>query len=67
MPGLWILREGPGEPWGIGERGSPRQYLRTLLDKGLVQRVARGLYVLMDADLTGEHSTAEACKLVPMA
>jgi predicted transcriptional regulator of viral defense system len=36
-----------------------------MVDKGLVSRLGRGLYQLPDAVLDGNHSLAEAAKLVP--
>jgi predicted transcriptional regulator of viral defense system len=36
-----------------------------LQDDGLIRRVGRGLYVAQDADVTAEHSYAEAAKAVP--
>jgi predicted transcriptional regulator of viral defense system len=49
----------------LDKYGIPRTSLRILQDKGLIRRVARGLYVAEDADVTGEHSYAEAAKAVP--
>ncbi|HUT31898.1 MAG TPA: type IV toxin-antitoxin system AbiEi family antitoxin domain-containing protein [Planctomycetota bacterium] len=55
-----ILRPRDLEPHGIA-----RQYLRLLCDRGLLQRIGRGLYALPDEEVTEHHSLAEACKRVP--
>ena len=55
-----IVRASDLERYGI-----PRVYLTRLCQKGLVERVGRGLYQLARAE-TSEHITlAEAAKLVP--
>lgn len=46
-------------------RGIPRQYLRLAEQQGKVTRVARGLYVATDADVTEHHDLALAAKRVP--
>ena len=43
----------------------PRIYLSRLCERGLLQRVGRGLYVLPNADVSEHHTLAEACKRVP--
>ena len=43
----------------------PRQYLRLAEGQGKVTRVARGLYVVGDADVTENHDLALAAKRVP--
>lgn len=43
----------------------PRQYLRLAEGQGKVTRVARGLYVATDADVTENHDLALAAKRVP--
>lgn len=55
-----ILRPRDLEAYGI-----PRGYLQRLHDRGLVDRSGRGLYRIADAELTLNHSLAEACKRVP--
>jgi predicted transcriptional regulator of viral defense system len=45
--------------------GIPRVTLTRLLRTGLIERVARGLYSLPDADVSELHALAEACKRVP--
>jgi predicted transcriptional regulator of viral defense system len=55
-----IVRTGDLDALGI-----PRTYLRTLLDAGVIRRVSRGLYTTGDAEVTDEHTFAEAAKAVP--
>jgi len=45
--------------------GIPREYLRRLCHRGLLERTGRGIYVLPDAHVTEHHSLAEVCKRVP--
>ena len=45
--------------------GISRVVLTRLHQKARLKRVARGLYVLPDADLSEYHTLAEACKRVP--
>jgi predicted transcriptional regulator of viral defense system len=43
----------------------PRESLRRLLRSGLLERIGRGLYVRPGADVTENHSLAQAAKRVP--
>jgi predicted transcriptional regulator of viral defense system len=43
----------------------PRTYLERLRRAGVLDRVARGIYVRTGANATEHHSLAEACKRVP--
>ena len=52
-------------PRDLHAHGIPREYLSWLCERGLIQRVGRGLYVLPDADVTEHHTLAAACKRVP--
>ena len=47
--------------------GLPRQYLVRLHRQGKLNRPARGIYTLPDADVTEHHSYAEVNKRVPQA
>src|ERR1700731_626491 len=47
--------------------GFPRQYLVRLHRQGKLNRPARGIYTLPDADVTERHSYAEVTKRVPEA
>ena len=52
-------------PRDLDARGIPRIYLSRLCERGYLQRVGRGLYVLPHADVSEHHTLAEACKRVP--
>jgi predicted transcriptional regulator of viral defense system len=45
--------------------GVSRTQLRRLRERGRIERVGRGLYILPGAVLTERHSLAEACRRVP--
>ncbi len=57
---MGVLRARDLEPYGI-----PRTYLSRLCAAGRLQRIARGLYVLPNSDITEHHTLAEVCKRVP--
>ena len=57
---MGVLRARDLEPYGI-----PRTYLNRLCAAGKLKRIARGLYVLPDSDITEHHSLVEVCKRVP--
>ena len=60
-----IVKEaGTLRPRDLDVYGIPREYLRRLCHRGLLERTARGLYALPDAEVTEHHSLAEACKRV---
>ena len=52
-------------PRDLNAIGVPRQYLRILVKQGKLRRVGWGLYVASDAEVTAEHTIAEAAKKVP--
>ena len=52
-------------PRDLQVRAIPREYLRRLTDKGLLEKVGRGLYTLPGAEVSEMHSLAEAAKRVP--
>lgn len=60
-----VKKEGVLRPRDLDSYGIPRVYLSRLCERGLLQRVGRGLYVLADAEVTEHHTLAEACKRVP--
>jgi len=63
---LKIVREtGVLRPRDLDAYGVPRKYLNLLYQKGLLNRVARGVYVHIDADATENRTLAEVCKRVP--
>ena len=55
-----IIRPRDLEAYGI-----PREYLRRLCDKGVLERQSRGIYTLRDAEFTEHHSLMQACKRLP--
>ena len=57
---MGVLRARDLNPHGI-----PRTYLSRLCAAGKLRRIARGLYVLPNSEITEHHSLAEACKRVP--
>lgn len=63
---LEIAREaGVLRPRDLDAHGIPRKYLNILFHQGLLTRVGRGLYVLVDAEATENRTLAEVCKRVP--
>jgi len=52
-------------PRDLQEQAIPREYLRRLTHKGLLEKVGRGLYMLPGAEISEMHSLAEAAKRVP--
>ena len=57
-----FFRQRDAAELGIGSRA-----LRRLVDDGTVERVARGLYRVADAELTEHHTRAAVCARVPSA
>jgi predicted transcriptional regulator of viral defense system len=64
---LHLARKGPVRARDLDAAGIPRAYLRRLCERGLLVRVDRGLYRLVDAPVTELHSLAEVAKRVPHA
>jgi len=60
-------RRGVLRPRELTQRGIPRGVLGRLVDQGFLERVGRGLYVVPGADVSENHTLAEACKRVPHA
>lgn len=60
-----IRQQGALRSRDLAAHGIPREYLRRLLDDGVIQRPARGIYVLADAKPTENQSLFEACLRVP--
>jgi predicted transcriptional regulator of viral defense system len=52
-------------PRDLSAHGIPREYLIRLLAEGRLQRPARGIYMLADAEVSEHQSLLEACKRVP--
>ena len=63
-----LIREmGLVRPVDLEARGIARAQLYSLLDKGLVARQARGIYVAREHPYTTEHTLAQVAKRVPGA
>jgi len=62
-----VRSKGILRPRDLRERGIPREYLVRLTRSGDLIRVARGLYVLADADISEHHTLAQVAKRVPSA
>lgn len=52
-------------PRDLDKYGIPREYLRRLCDKGVLERQARGIYALRGAEMTEHHSLVQASMRVP--
>lgn len=64
---LRLARQGPVRARDLAKLGIPRVYLRRLCDRGLLEKVDRGVYRLADASVTELHSLAEVAVRVPHA
>ncbi len=64
---LRLASKGPFRARDLDELGVPRAYLRRLVDRGLLERAARGLYTAVDAPITELHSLVEVIARVPQA
>lgn len=62
-----LARKGPVRARDLDQVGIPRAYLKRLCDRGVLERVDRGLYRLAEAPATELSSLAEAAKRVPHA
>ena len=60
-----IRKMGLVRPTDLEARGIARAQLYSLLNKGLVARQARGLYVVSEHPHTAEHALAQVAKRVP--
>src|SRR5688572_16449081 len=64
---LRLARKGPLRARDLDDAGIPRAYLERLCERGLLERVDRGLYRLADAPVTELSSLADVSKRVPHA
>ena len=60
-----VRATGAIRPRDLAAAGLSPRLLGRLLERGLVDRVARGVYVASDAEYTESHALAEAAKRVP--
>jgi hypothetical protein len=64
---LRLAGSGPLRTRDVDAAGIPRVYLRRLCERGLLERVDRGLYRLPEAPVTELHSLVEIARRVPHA
>jgi len=63
---LQIAKErGVLRPRDLQISGIPRTYLSRLVQKGLLQKIGRGLYIATDSEATAQHSLAQVAKRIP--
>lgn len=63
---LELAREaGVVRPRDVEEFGITREHLRRLVERGLLVRTGRGLYIPADTTLTEHHALVEAARRVP--
>ena len=62
-----LAQKGPIRARDLDKAGIPRAYLQRLCDRGVLERVARGLYRLAESPTTELGTLAEAAKRVPHA
>lgn len=62
-----VRQQGLLRPRDLIERNIPTIYLHRLMTKGVLERVARGLYRLPDAEVTEHRSFVEIAKKYPNA
>ena len=62
-----VRKHGIVRPVELEAHGIPRGQLYRLVRQGLVERRARGIYVVADHPLTAEHTLAHVAKRVPNA
>lgn len=60
-----LANRGPIRAGELAKLGIPRTYLRRLCDRGILERVDRGLYRLASGEVTELHSLAEVALRVP--
>jgi predicted transcriptional regulator of viral defense system len=60
-----VQRYGVLRPRDLSGHGIPREYLVRLHQQGVLDRPARGIYVLADSEPSEHQSLVEACKRVP--
>lgn len=60
-----LAEAGPVRARDLEPQGIPRTYLRRLWERGVLERVDRGVYRLADAPITEHHSLAVVATRVP--
>lgn len=61
----FIRQAGIVRPRDLDALGIPREYLKRLCAKGLLERPSRGIYISADAKPTENQGLVQACKRVP--
>lgn len=54
-------------PRDLDAYGIPREYLRRMQDRGIIERIGRGLYVLPGRQVTEHHTLVQVAKRIPAA
>ena len=62
---LELARLGPIRARDLAPHGIPRSYLQRLCNRGIMERVSRGLYGLVDTSVSEHHTLVEASIRVP--
>lgn len=62
---LELSQNGPIRARDLAQAKTPRAYLTRLCDRGVLERVDRGIYRRIDAALTEVHSLAQASLRIP--
>ena len=60
-----VRKIGIVRPRDLDAHTIPREYLIRLSRQGRLEKLGRGLYQMPQAEITENHSLAEACKKVP--
>jgi predicted transcriptional regulator of viral defense system len=54
-------------PRDLDAYGIPREYLRRMQDRGIIERIGRGLYVIPGRQVTEHHTLVHVAKRIPGA
>ena len=64
---LGLAAKGPFRARDLDTLGVPRAYLRRLMERGLLEQAARGLYTAVDSPVTELHALVEVIARAPHA
>ena len=62
-----VRAQGVLRPRDLDGYGIPREYLRRMQDRGVIERIGRGLYVLPGRQVTEHHTLVHVAKRIPGA
>jgi len=62
-----VRARGVLRPRDLDGYGIPREYLRRMQDRGIIERIGRGLYVLPGRQVTEHHTLVHVAKRIPGA